>query len=136
MAIHPEEWKEFCDAFSQINKGDLMSVKHFHLDGRHDYVVEEQPLQAMTLDTDDACSDMISLVFFKEGQRRISHVVIEPIHLRTKEDAEGRKFIQIEAENGVTIISFHSGKLPEQQFHSEFASFGERKEVNSGIAPS
>ena len=91
----------------------------------------------MTFDTGDACNNMISITLGTEGQRRITHVVIEPIHLRIKENGEGHKLLQIEAENGVTLIDFRSGKLPLLEFESEFATMGKQPAAKArGTIPS
>jgi hypothetical protein len=120
VAVHPEEWSEFCDAFTKLNKGTPISIEHQKLDGRRDEIAREEVFQKMTLDRTDACNDLISITMGLEGQRRVTHVVVEPIHLRVKQNGNGQKLLQIEAENGITLVGFHSGRLPALRFESEF----------------
>jgi hypothetical protein len=121
IAIHPEQWRNFCEAFTQLNKGTMMQVQWHKLDGRDEEIARSEMFQKMTFDTGDACNDMISITLGQEGTQRINHVVIEPIHIRLKYNGEGQKIVQLEAENGVTLVNFHSGRFP-LHFESEFAS--------------
>jgi hypothetical protein len=41
------------------------------------------------------------------------HEIIEPIHVKVREENEGQKALQIDAEDGSTLILFRSGKLNE-----------------------
>jgi hypothetical protein len=131
LAIHPNQWRDFCEAFTQLNKGTGINIELIRFDNHRDVVASGEILQRMTLDTGDACNNMISITLGVEGGRRIHHVVIEPIHLRIKENGGGHKLLQIEAENGVTLVDFRSGKLPSLQFESEFASLGNASENKS-----
>ena len=133
LAIHPKHWREFCDMFSQINRGSMMMVEIQHLDGRRDTIADNEMFNKMTLDTSEACSNMISISLGAEGTRKMNHIVIEPIHLRTKQYDDGQKVLQIEAENGVTLISFHSGRFPQMQFESEFSTIEPRAKREMAI---
>src|SRR5688500_18199491 len=124
IAIHPNQWREFCESFTQLNKGSMIDVNWHKLDGRDENIAANDVFQKMTLDTSDACNNMISITLGVEGGRRTNHVAVEPIHLRVKENGGGKKLLQIEAENGVTLVAFHSGKLPQMRFESEFSGIG------------
>ncbi len=106
-----------------------MSAEMLHMDNRRDAVAQNDMFQSMTLDTTDACNNMITISFGQAGESRHHHQVIEPIHLRIKQNGDGKKHLQIEAENGVTLLTFHSGRFPEQEFESEFSSFAKGKEA-------
>ena len=137
LAIHPKEWRKFCEEFTQLNKGSVMSVELVGFDGRRDEVANDHLFQKITLDTTDACSDMMSITLGEEGQRTINHLVIEPVHVRLKQKEEGQKILQIEAENGVTRVMFHSGRFPLMSFESEFAGWGKGDEGGkNGSIPS
>ena len=43
--------------------------------------------------------------------KEVIHEIVEPIHLKIREEGEGRKGLQIDAENGSTMVLFRSGKL-------------------------
>lgn len=128
LAIHPNEWRELCETFTQLNKGTVIDLEFVRFDGRRDQVARGDVFQKMTFDMSDACNNMITIVVGTEGQRRVSHEVIEPIHLRLKGNEEGRKYLQIEAENGVTLLDFHSGRFPLEKYESEFAGLGKERE--------
>lgn len=128
LAIHPNQWRAFCEAFTELNRGTLMSVDLHHFDNRRDEVVRDGVFQEMILNH-DVCSDYLTLRFGQEGEMLTEHVVIEPIHIRIKQSEDGQKILQIEAENGITLVNFHSGRLPVNQFESEFKDFKETCEI-------
>ena len=138
LAIHPNQWRDFCEAFTQLNKGTAINVELVRLNNDRDLVAQGEVFQKMTFDTGDACNNMISITLGTEGQRRTNHVVIEPIHVRIKENGDGHKLLQIEAENGVTLVDFHSGKLPLLRFESEYARLDKTQEkaTAAGSVPS
>lgn len=131
LAIHPNQWAAFCKAFTDLNRGTLMSVDLHHLDNRRDSFARDIMFQGMDLDTSGACSNELTLHFGQEGEQRKEHIVVEPIHIRVKQGDDGQKFLQIEAESGVTLVTFRSGRLPIGDFESEFKDFGARKEMAS-----
>lgn len=111
--IEPKLWHEFCEKFSTLNRGSMMSIEHIRFDGRQDELAHELPLDKMTLDTTDACNDIVSISLGSSGERHTTHEVVEPIHLRVKQNGAGQKMLQLEAESGITLIHFHSGRIPE-----------------------
>ncbi|MDB6024720.1 MAG: hypothetical protein JWM68_943 [Verrucomicrobiales bacterium] len=111
--IEPKLWREFCENFSALNRGSMMSVEQVGFNGRKDEIARDIPFEKMTLDTTDACNDIISITLGESGQRSLTHQVIEPIHVRVKQNGDGQKVLQVEAESGMTLIHFHSGRVPE-----------------------
>ena len=134
IAIHPKEWRDFCESFTQLNRGSMMTVELQHMDNRRDTIAENEMFRRMTLDMSDACNNMISLSLGEEGNRRIHHIAIEPIHLRLKQFDDGQKILQIEAENGVTLLTFHSGRFPQREFESEFSTIEPKAKAERGVA--
>lgn len=124
LAVHPKEWREFFETFTQMNKDTTVNLETVRFDGRRDQIAQNEVFQKMTLDTSGSCNNMISIALGAEGSRRTNHVVTEPIHLRVKGDDEGKKYLQIEAEEGVTLLEFHSGRFPLFKYESEFAGIG------------
>jgi hypothetical protein len=109
--IRSEDWAGFCEKFTQANQGSLLHVEMIERDGiKHD-LARDLPLEKMTFDKTDACSDIINITLGQTGERRINHSVIEPIRLLLTKTKEGSKVLQIEAENGTTLVTFHSGRL-------------------------
>jgi hypothetical protein len=111
--IEPKLWREFCETFTALNRGSMMTVERVGPDGRTDEVARDVPFQRMTLDSTDACNDIVSFSLGTPGERRIQHEVIEPIHVRVKLNGGGQKMLQLEAENGITLVHFHSGRVPD-----------------------
>jgi len=111
--IEPQSWRDFCEKFSALNEGSLMTVELHRFDGRKDEVAQNLPLQRMKFDTTGACNDVISLTFTGGERRNLIHEAIEPIHVRIKQNDQQHKILQIEAENGITLLHFHTGRVPE-----------------------
>ena len=111
--IESNQWHEFCEKFSTLNRGSLITVEQVRFDGRKDEIARDVPLGNMTFDTTDACNDIISITLGEPGQRRTTFEVIQPIHMRVKLNDIGHKLLQLEAESGMTLIHFHSGRVPE-----------------------
>jgi hypothetical protein len=61
LEINSTEWRIFCEKFTQLNQGSLMSVEMIDPGGRTEDVAQELSFQKMTLDTTDACNDVISI---------------------------------------------------------------------------
>jgi len=115
--IPNEEWQEFCEKFTEFNRGSLLTVEVIGGDGIRSDVARELPLNKMTFDTTDACSDVISLnLGSAPDQRKINHFVIDPMHLRIRQAEAGKKLLEIGCENGTTLVTFHSGRFPQINF--------------------
>jgi hypothetical protein len=111
--IRTDQWKNFCDQFSQINQGSLVTLEMAEPDGTRTEIARNTPLQKITLDKSDPCNDVISISVGEPGKRCVTHLVVEPIHLKYKQTGERNKTLQMEAENGTTLLTFHSGRFPE-----------------------
>ena len=63
--------------------------------------------ESMVLDTSDACNDMITLRL--KGDREIVHEIVEPVRITLQPSGANGDFnpLQIAAENGTYIITFH-----------------------------
>ena len=109
--IRSEDWAGFCEKFTEANRGSLVIVEKVERDGIPGDVARDLPLETMAFDKTDACSDIITISVGRVGERRIDHSVIEPIRLLLTKTKEGRKVLQIEAENGMTLVTFHSGRF-------------------------
>lgn len=84
-----------------------LTVEILHPDGRKDQIARDVPLQSMTFDKTDSCSDRISVNVGLPGHKPVTHVIVEPIHIRLK-SAENGSFnpMQIDAESGTTLVTF------------------------------
>ena len=115
--IRSEDWAEFCGKFTETNRGSLLSVESIDTHGIKNEIARDCPLEEMRFEKTDACSDFIHLNLGGTGERRINHQIVEPIRMLLTKSKEGRKILQIDAESGMTLVSFHSGMIsPEEQF--------------------
>jgi hypothetical protein len=115
--IRSENWREFCERFVEINRGSLMSVEIIGADGIRSQLFPDAPLRNMVFDKSDACNDVIRISLDgPPDQRKEDHSIIEPVDLQIKESNDGKKILQIRAENGTTLVTFHSGRFPNFNF--------------------
>ena len=110
--IPSSAWAEFFLKFNELNKNSLITVDHQDLQGHRREIAVEMPFEGIHFGK-DACNDRIIIgIGSAPGQRDLDHEIVEPIHVRVKGEAGDRKFIQVEAENGITFILFHNGRFP------------------------
>ena len=114
--IKSTEWGEFCRAFSEANRGSLLTIELITADGIRSEIAQDQPLDRMTFDRTDACSDVISVSLGLSGERKRHHFIVDPIHLLVRKGEAGKKFLEIRGENGTTLVTFHSGRFPQTDF--------------------
>jgi len=110
--IKSTNWKAFCDQFLQLHRGALMTVRKIEPSGQMVEIVRDMPLTNVSMDS-GGCNDRIFLQFQQEGRREITHEILEPIHVKLREEGGGQKGLQFDAENGSTLVLFRSGHFEE-----------------------
>ena len=110
--ISSTNWKEFCQRFVELHKGTLMTVMKVEPSGNNREVLRDMPLANAWMESGD-CNDRIFLNFVQDGKREHIHEIVEPIHVKVREEEQGKKGLQIDAEDGSTLVLFRSGKLPQ-----------------------
>jgi hypothetical protein len=110
--ISSTNWKRFCERFIELHRGTLMTVMKIEPSGQSHEVIRDMPLRKAWMETGD-CNDRIFFDFEQEGKRECIHEIVEPIHVKLREEGQGKKGLQIDAENGSTLILFSSGKFNE-----------------------
>lgn len=110
--ITSTDWKTFCDRFVELHRGSLMTVRQIDSNGANREIVREMPLTKAWMES-DACNDRLFFNFEQDGRREVIHEIVEPIHIKVREEGQGQKGVQIDAENGSTLILFRSGKMNE-----------------------
>jgi hypothetical protein len=118
--IKSTQWNVFCDKFLELHRGALMSLTKIEPSGRRVEVFTDIPLTNVWMEN-GGCNDRIFLNFERDGKREITHEIIDPIHMKLREESGGKKALQIDAENGSTLLLFRSGHLQELR---EFAEQG------------
>ena len=110
--ITSTDWTTFCKRFAELHRGTLMTVRKIEPSGQTVEIARDMPLSRVWTEGGE-CSDRIFFNFEQEGRREVIHEIIEPIHVKIREEGQGQKGLQIDAENGSTLILFSSGKLNE-----------------------
>src|SRR5687767_1549725 len=109
--IPTDDWVAFFQKFNDLNRGSLVTVEHEN-DGRNELLASDVPFEGFQF-SQDACTDGIILQLAERpSERKLDHRVIDPVHVRIIAAEGNQKFIRIEAENGVTLVKFHNGRLP------------------------
>lgn len=98
-----------------MHQGSLITIEMLAPNGDRMEVARDIPLDKMSLDQNSECNDVIIINASEPGKRGIDHMVIEPIHLIIRENTEHTKILQLSAENGTTLITYHAGQLVTQE---------------------
>lgn len=105
-------WAEFFLKFNELNRNSLITLEHQDLEGHRREIAQNMPFEGIHFRKDD-CNDRVIIgIGSAPGQRDLDHEIVEPIHVRIKGEQGDRKYIQVEAENGITFIIFHNGRFP------------------------
>src|SRR5262245_12816720 len=110
--IKSTDWKKFCEKFLKLHQGTIMSIVQVEPNGGKLETVREMPLKKIWFEK-GVCNDRIFINFEHDGGREVTHEILEPIHIKVREETEGKKGLQFDAENGSTLVLFRSGKLEE-----------------------
>lgn len=110
--IASTDWERFCQRWADLHRGALMTVWKVESDGRRNEITREMPLTKAWMER-EGCNDTLVLDFEQEGRREVMHRIVQPIHVKLREEAEGQKSLQIEAEDGSTLVQFRSGRIDE-----------------------
>jgi hypothetical protein len=120
VEIQSKEWATFCEDFTRIYRGGLVTIEMLDEAKKRIEVAKNMPLEKMAWDQDGACNNVISISVSEPGRRAIDHLVIEPIYLIVRENDKHGKTLEIAAENGKTLVAFHSGKLPDAAANADW----------------
>jgi hypothetical protein len=109
--IRDTKWQEFCERFNRTFEGTLVSVEEVVGPKDSTVLIRDLPLRGIDFDKTPACSDVMTIRLGRESEKEFEHRIIEPIHLKIRLNNTGAKVLEIQAENGVFWITFHSGKV-------------------------
>lgn len=108
--IESADWEKFFKLFSQMERDTLVDIDQIDKSGRLRTIATKVPLRSIEFDQHDPCSNVLRI---GTGAGEAAHEIIEPIHVKLREDINNRKVLQIDAEAGSTKINFHSGRVEE-----------------------
>jgi hypothetical protein len=108
--IAREKWFEFCDSFSRMHKGWLVSIC-----SRGQIVARDVPLQGIVADLNGDGRSSILILAGKSAADHVTYTVAQPSALKLEEAEEGRhKSLLIETPEGTTKVKFRVAVLPEE----------------------
>src|SRR2546421_12998839 len=110
IEIAARKWEQFCRLVDEVCHSGLISIQTQGAEGGQEPIIEGLPLQSIGMDVkSDPCNTVI--VIEAGLERPITHRVVEPIHVRLRNDRDERRYSQLEiiAENGTTLIEMHPG---------------------------
>jgi hypothetical protein len=105
--INSSDWPAFCKNLSQQHSGATVKLEVIETDGVKSELAANAVFQSMSLNKADSCSDTITLRL--RTAREVVREIIEPIKMLLHPSGKDGDFnqLQIEAESGVILISFH-----------------------------
>jgi hypothetical protein len=105
--LRNKSWGDFCRRVSEQQQGGTLNIEVEEPGGRKVETANGAIFNRMAFDTGGACSNVISIQAASE--REINHEIIEPIHILLRESNNRGDYnpIEIQAENGKTLLTFH-----------------------------
>jgi hypothetical protein len=109
--INNKDWGRFCEKLNALRHDARLTIETVQPDGKKQELARNVPLQNVKFEKTPGCSDMMFLeVGSGSGlERPLQHTITEPIHIRVKTTDQQGAYnpVMIEAESGVTMITFH-----------------------------
>ncbi|MDB6016102.1 MAG: hypothetical protein JWR19_591 [Pedosphaera sp.] len=105
--VSSTSWDEFCRRINGQQRGALVNIETIASDGYRMTTASDAIFESLALDARGACNDVLSVRVSKD--RELIHDIIEPIHIKLTESSASGDYnpVQIEAENGITLLTFH-----------------------------
>jgi hypothetical protein len=105
--IDTSDWLKFCQRLNHEQQGSVVSIEVLERDGIQSGKGRDLRFQSVAFDTRGDCNNIIR-VHAGDGSE-VKHEIIEPIHIRLREADEHGTFnpVTIEAESGITFLTFH-----------------------------
>lgn len=108
--IKDTNWQNFCERFEEAHRGALITLEVVDHGGEAKLLAENERLRVFRYRRDD-CNDVIEMELGESPGAIIQHQVIEPIHIRLRENGESKKELEIDAESGSAELRFTSGRI-------------------------
>jgi hypothetical protein len=109
--IKETNWDLFAQRFEEAHRGTLISLDVVYHDGHTESLARQLPLREFRLEKNRGCVDVIQVELGETPERIVQHSIVEPIHVRIREDKGGTKLLLIDAESGSVELRFSSGRI-------------------------
>lgn len=109
--IKDTNWDLFTQRFEEEHQGALISLNVVYHDGHTESLARQLPLREFRFEKSGGCSDSIRIELGESPSPTVQHVIVEPIHVRIREDSGGTKLLLINAESGSAELRFSSGRI-------------------------
>jgi hypothetical protein len=108
--IKETNWQKFCERFAEAHRGTLITLEVVDHTGATKMLAQNEPLRTLRYQK-DACNDVIELELGDPPGPIVQHQIIEPIHIRLRENPESQKELEIAAESGSAAMRFTSARI-------------------------
>jgi hypothetical protein len=113
VAVPPEEWKDFLEAFSARHRGWLVRIEIHDVQTEEDVGSQYKPLHSVELDTEDPNNLRINLTVDSD-HKLIKHILFRPYRLTLQLASGGaEESLNIQSLNTSTTIRFRAAVLPD-----------------------
>ena len=109
--IKETDWERFCQRFDEAHRGMLFTLEVVYHDGSTAILATNEPLRMFQFKRTNGCSDVIQMEFGESPGRSVQHEVVDPIHLRLRDQNGSQKILMIDAESGSVEMRFSSGRI-------------------------
>jgi hypothetical protein len=111
--INSADWPAFCKRITEKLAGSITTLEITKPDGTKTNSAGNSTLHSMVLDTSNDCNDVIALRLANAHEALFE--IIEPIRILLHASKTSQDFnpIQIEAESGIAVLTFHPAIHPQ-----------------------
>jgi hypothetical protein len=109
--IKETDWQKFCERFEEAHRGTLVTIDTVTHNGISATLARNEPLREFRFQKTDGCSDIIQITAGDPPATSIQHQIVDPIHVRLREEAGTEKILAIDAESGSVELKFSSGRI-------------------------
>jgi hypothetical protein len=109
--IKETNWALFCRRFEEEHRGTLVSLDVVQHSGAAAEIAHQLPLKEFSFEQTSGCSDLIRVTLGETPEPTVQHLIVDPIHVRLREEDGQKKLLQIDAESGSVEMRFSSGRI-------------------------
>jgi hypothetical protein len=113
--LHNKDWRRFCERLNTLEGGATVTIEIVTREGVRMEVARTASFEGIAYDRSDDCNDVLTVRATGQDNGTKRHTIIEPMHIKLKETETGAAYnsVLIEAENGITVLTFHPVLRPQ-----------------------